>query len=172
MTVVAAAVIDIVIDPVGWLEAMPDLEARSRDVAETVLVRISPPERAGKLRDSPLETAIRFSDDQTVRALNRDYRGKDAPTNVLSFAQTDPGFNVPPGMPMPLGDVVLALETCKRESEEQGKPFENHVIHLVIHGMLHLLGFDHEKTRQADVMEETEKSLMRHFGLPDPYAED
>ena len=56
--------------------------------------------------------------------------------------------------------------------EEQGKPFENHVIHLVIHGMLHLLGFDHEKTRQADVMEETEKSLMRHFGLPDPYAED
>lgn len=166
-----AAVIDIVIDPVGWLEAVPDLEKRSRDVAETVLARVSPPERLGEARDSPLETAIRFSDDQTVRALNRDYRGKDAPTNVLSFAQIDPGFDAPPGMPTPLGDVILALETCKRESEEQGKPFEHHVIHLVIHGMLHLLGFDHEKAAEADVMEETERRLMRYFGLSDPYAE-
>jgi probable rRNA maturation factor len=100
-----------------------------------------------------------LADDSFLRRLNRDFRGKDRPTNVLSFP-ADGGE---------LGDVALALETCAREAKAQRKAFAAHVRHLVVHGTLHLLGFDHENDADAFAMEARERRVLRRLGVGDPY---
>jgi probable rRNA maturation factor len=102
--------------------------------------------------------AIALGDDALLRALNRDFRGRDKPTNVLSFAAA-------PGA----GDVALAFETCRREARLQRKSFARHVRHLVVHGTLHLRGFDHETAEDAFAMEARERRVLRRLGLSDPY---
>ena len=107
------------------------------------------------------ELSVVLSDDAHVRVLNRDYRGKDAPTNVLSF-------------PMPehtglLGDVVLARETLAREARAQAKRFEDHLTHLLVHGVLHLLGFDHDNDADANAMEAREVAVLARLGIDNPY---
>jgi probable rRNA maturation factor len=114
---------------------------------------------------------ITLADDATQRALNRTWRGKDAPTNVLAFPAADPASTVPPGAPLLLGDVVLAFETVGREAAEQGKPFEDHLRHLVVHGVLHLLGYDHEDERGAAAMEAREIAVLAELGVPNPYRD-
>jgi probable rRNA maturation factor len=113
------------------------------------------------------EACVVLADDALVRGLNRDYRGKDAPTNVLSFP-----FENPPAEagPRHLGDVVLALETVRAEADAQGIPPEHHLQHLVVHGLLHLLGFDHEADADAEIMERLEVEILATLGVPDPYA--
>ncbi|TIX40762.1 MAG: rRNA maturation RNase YbeY, partial [Mesorhizobium sp.] len=100
--------------------------------------------------------------------LNVGWRGKDKPTNVLSF----PAFPFARGGPLPpmLGDIVLAAETVVREAALEHKPLENHISHLVIHGLLHLLGYDHETDAEAELMEATERAALARLAIPDPYT--
>ena len=114
---------------------------------------------------------ITLTDDDEQRTLNRDWRGKDAPTNVLAFPAADPDMLVPPGAPLLLGDVVLAFETVRREATEQGKPFADHLRHLVVHGVLHLLGHDHENAAEAEQMEAEEIAILAELGVPNPYRD-
>jgi probable rRNA maturation factor len=114
------------------------------------------------------ELSVVFSDDAHIRALNAEWRGKDKPTNVLSF----PAFSFPKGGKLPpmLGDIVLASETVAREAALEDKPLENHITHLVIHGLLHLLGHDHETEAEAEEMEAIERAALARLAIPDPYA--
>lgn len=119
-------------------------------------------------RDSA-ELTIRVVDEDEGRQLNRDWRGKDYATNVLSFAA-----EIPPGiLDIPLlGDLVICAPVVAREAAEQGKPADAHWAHLVIHGCLHLLGFDHIEDAQAETMEALERQLLASLNYPDPYADD
>lgn len=119
---------------------------------------------------SGAELTIVLADDGTVRRLNRQYRGIDKPTNVLSFGSTDGGRKPAPGLPTILGDVVLARETMAAEAAVQGKSIADHSVHLVVHGVLHLLGHDHQAAREADLMEAIEIQVLARLGVADPYV--
>ena len=114
------------------------------------------------------ELSIVFSDDAHIKRLNAQWRRKDKPTNVLSF----PAFSFAKGSPLPpmLGDIVLAAETVSREAALEDKPLANHITHLVIHGLLHLLGHDHETEAEAEEMEAIERRALARLAIPDPYA--
>jgi probable rRNA maturation factor len=157
--------IDISLECPAWAEALPDVEERCRRVAAAALgVDDELPET--------VELCIVLADDATVRELNRVWRGKDKPTNVLSFAALDDDDTpLPEDAPLLLGDVVLAYQTCAVEAVEQGKPLADHLSHLVVHGVLHLLGFDHETDdAEAEPMEAMETAVLTALGVPDPYA--
>lgn len=115
---------------------------------------------------------ITLADDTTLRQLNKTYRGKDKPTNVLSFPTdpTDPTLALQPQYP--LGDIIFAEETLAREATEYGKPYTHHLQHLTVHGLLHLLGYDHELSpAEATLMETTEIFILKNLDIPNPYAE-
>ncbi len=122
----------------------------------------------------PLEISIRLSDDAAVQALNRAYRGKDLPTNVLSFpmyaADEVAGLAASDDPEILLGDIILAHETCAREALARGVALEAHAKHLIVHGTLHLLGYDHIGDEEAEAMEALERVIMAKLGLHDPYA--
>lgn len=121
--------------------------------------------------EGPAELSVVLADDALVQRLNREYRGKDKPTNVLSFALTEAEEpEAQEGVPVMLGDVILAYETVAREASEQGKSFKDHMTHLVMHGVLHLLGYDHETDDEAEEMEALETRLLATLGIADPYA--
>ena len=107
---------------------------------------------------------ILLTDDATVRDLNARFRAKDTPTNVLSFP-------APPNPDNHLGDIALAYETCAAEALAQHKPLAHHLQHLVAHGVLHLIGYDHQTDAEADAMEALERRILGGLGVPDPYAE-
>ena len=125
----------------------------------------------GRIREADL--AVRLVANKEGRALNRHYRGKDYATNVLSFpADIAEGVKMPKGVRMPLlGDLVLCAPVIAREAKEQKKPLAAHYAHLTVHGALHLLGWDHEDTREAECMEQLEREILAGLGLPDPYLE-
>lgn len=121
-------------------------------------------------RTGPAALVIRIVDEAESRALNRDYRGKDRSTNVLSFP-----FDAPPGVPAAetgglLGDLVVCAPVVAREAAEQGKSLDAHWAHMVTHGVLHLLGYDHEDDDEAQAMEDRERELLAALGFSDPYA--
>ena len=119
------------------------------------------------------EVSVLLTDDARQRELNRDWRGKDKPTNVLSFpAADDDGPALPAGVAAPLGDVSLAFETLVREAETGGVSFDDHFSHLLVHGMLHLMGYDHETAADAERMEGLETEILASLGIDDPYAGD
>ena len=122
---------------------------------------------AGALVPSDGELAVVLTDDAAIRALNRDWRGKDAATNVLSF----PAKEARPDRRAPrlLGDIVIAYETVAREAAAEGKPFMHHLAHLAVHGFLHLVGYDHEANGGADAMERLEIAILARLDVPDPY---
>ena len=125
----------------------------------------------GRIREADL--AIRIVDSKEGRALNRHYRGKDYATNVLSFpAEVAEGVKMPKGVRMPLlGDLVVCAPVVAREAKEQGKPLNEHYAHLTVHGVLHLLGWDHEDERDAECMEQLEREILAGLGIEDPYLE-
>lgn len=108
--------------------------------------------------------SLLLGDDGAIAGLNKEFRGKDGPTNVLSFppAGGEPGF---------LGDIALAAETIASEAQNQGKSFANHASHLVVHGFLHLLGYDHMTEAEAEAMEARERAILASMGIEDPYAD-
>ena len=119
------------------------------------------------------ELAIVLTDDSAIHALNRDWRGHDAPTNVLSFPATQPRRRKSVPKPAPsasLGDIVIAFETTAREAAVEGKPLKHHLAHLAVHGFLHRVGYDHDKNRDAKKMESLEVEILAGLGVPDPYA--
>ena len=122
---------------------------------------------AAALVPSDGELAVVLTDDAAIRALNRDWRGKDAATNVLSF----PAKEARPDRRAPrlLGDIVIAYETVAREVAADGKPFMHHLAHLAVHGFLHLVGYDHEANKDADAMEGLDIAILARLDVPDPY---
>lgn len=127
-------------------------------------------EEAQPFPGAPVEVSLVFTDDAAIREINAEWRSQDKPTNVLSF----PAFPVTPGsMPGPmLGDIVLARETLERESAELGKSFDEHLTHLLVHGFLHLFGYDHLDDTDATEMENLETRILASLGLSDPYADN
>jgi probable rRNA maturation factor len=124
---------------------------------------------AGRIREADL--AIRIVGSKEGRALNHHYRGKDYATNVLSFPAELPE-GLPKGVKLPLlGDLVLCAPVVAKEAIAQGKPVAAHYAHLTVHGVLHLLGWNHEDSREAECMEQLEREILAGLGLPDPYIE-
>ena len=126
-------------------------------------------------KDVSVELSIKLSDDAEVRQLNADYRAKDKPTNVLSFPMIPPDLiesisNTDDGEVL-LGDIILAYETCAREAEERGISLADHTTHLIVHGTLHLVGYDHENDAEAEDMEAIETRALASIGLADPYGD-
>ncbi|NCP10798.1 MAG: rRNA maturation RNase YbeY [Sphingomonadales bacterium] len=120
-----------------------------------------------------IEISLRLTDDDEVRTLNRDHRGKDRPTNVLSFPLDPlPAHPETHGPPVLLGDIVLARGVCETEAAMRDVALSAHVTHLCIHGTLHLIGYDHVDSTDAETMEALEIRIMRRLGLHDPYAKD
>lgn len=117
------------------------------------------------------EVAIVFDDDAALQALNRDFRGKDKPTNVLSFPADPTSVGAPFEEAQSLGDVILSLDTLGREAKALEIPPQDHATHLVVHGVLHLLGFDHMDETQATEMEALETEILGTLGIADPYGE-
>ncbi|HEX6441207.1 MAG TPA: rRNA maturation RNase YbeY [Stellaceae bacterium] len=161
--------IEVTVPAAAWLGICADAEAIASTAGRLALAAAiagrEPPAH------SRLVIGIRLTDDAEQRRLNHAYRGKDAATNVLSFALCALDDPMPPGSPVLLGDVVLAYETVRREAEEQGKPVADHLSHLVVHGVLHLLGFDHGSDTEAVAMEAREVEILARMGVPDPYRD-
>ena len=145
--------IDIEVEDAAWTDALPDAEALVRVAAEAALAS----------EDAAGGVTLLLTDDESVRELNAQFRGKDSATNVLSFpAPANPEHF--------LGDVALAYGVCAREAAEQNKPLAHHLQHLVAHGVLHLLGYDHIGDDEAEAMESLERIVLAGLGVPDPYA--
>ncbi|MFL9840553.1 rRNA maturation RNase YbeY [Sphingomonas sp. ST-64] len=124
--------------------------------------------------DAVIEIAVRLTDDAEVHQLNAQYRKKDKPTNVLSFPMIEPDLiesltqNSDDGEVL-LGDIILASGVCATEAEEKGISVEHHATHLIVHGVLHLLGYDHQGDSEAEAMESMERAALATLGIPDPY---
>lgn len=163
------AAIDIVSACAGWSRVCPGAEQLAAAAARLALARGMA--ASGLVPRGPIELVISLAGDTEQRRLNRDYRGLDQPTNVLAFPAWEPGTEVPPEAPLLLGDVVLAFETVACEAEEQGKPVADHLRHLIVHGVLHLLGYDHRTEAETVAMESLERSILEGLGVPDPYRD-
>ncbi len=146
-----------------------------REAAEAAIAESAFPQLTTGSR--PVELSIRLTSDSEVQALNSTWRGKDKPTNVLSFPQLKPDElgDIPTDGPtdgpdLMLGDIVLAYGVCAREAEEKAMALEHHAAHLVVHATLHLLGYDHGDDGQAKAMEQREVRALTRLGIADPYA--
>ena len=134
-------------------------------VISTALHYANLPESAAQKR---IEISIALVSDESIRQLNREFRNKDKPTNVLSF-EFEGGASLHEMSEYPLGDIVIAYETIEREAIEQEKSFESHYTHMILHGFLHLLGYDHIKDDEAEAMEAKEIEILREIGVENPY---
>lgn len=163
--------VEIMIEDTRWDEAA--LTALAQRACAATLGHLS-------LDPEVFEISLMACDDARIGALNAQFRGKATPTNVLSWPTWDLSPDTPgdrpeapepgtPDDPEALGDIALAYDTCRREAEEQGKSFEAHVTHLVVHSVLHLLGYDHVDPADADRMERTEVEILAQLGISDPY---
>lgn len=150
--------IEIIVSAERW-QSLDNLEELTRACVEASLAE------SGKTLLPGCELGVTFCDDAQIRALNAEWRDKDKPTNVLSFPTPGPLSARPL-----LGDVVVAHETVAREAVEQEKTFREHSAHMVIHGFLHLIGYDHETAAEAEEMEGLERRIASRLGLRDPYA--
>jgi probable rRNA maturation factor len=153
----------------AWRRYLADPEAVCRRAVAATLAGVPAPSWLARA-----EVSVLLADDATVRRLNADYRGQDRATDVLSFPTFEHVLEDAPGHPspgpVPLGDVVLGLETVRTEAAAAGTPFVHHVSHLLVHGCLHLLGYDHQTTADAARMEGLERGILARLGITDPYG--
>jgi probable rRNA maturation factor len=164
--------IDIVINDDQWQQAGFDPETETSLAIQAALNGARYPKPLTKAR--PLELSVNLTSNAEIQALNRTWRGKDKPTNILSFASIDdPDFRLAASLPGPfhLGDLVLAWGVVAAEAAEQRKTLHDHFAHLLIHGTLHLLGYDHEVEAEAETMEALEIDILKRLGIENPYAE-
>jgi probable rRNA maturation factor len=155
-------VVDVGVDSSVWTEVLPDAE-------ETVRRAVTAAFAAATLTARPdAELSVVLAEDSAVQALNRDFRGKDQPTNVLSFPGVEADATATAHH---LGDVILGYTTVAREATDEGRPLDHHLAHLVIHGVLHLFGYDHMTDDEAEEMESHERAALASMGIPDPYAD-
>ena len=149
--------IDIVVQTQAWRRRIPALVRFARDMIQTA--------HDAAVKDGAMAitgpVALAFADDAAVQALNGQFREKDKPTNVLSFPASGGG-----------GDIILALQTVAAEAEAQGKSFADHTAHLIAHGILHLMGYDHMARGEARRMERLEQSILARLGIADPYVDN
>lgn len=168
------ALVDLLVEEPEWVEALPDLETHIETATRLAL------EAAG-LDPARWTVCVLACSDARMAKLNEEFRHKPTATNVLSWpafelAPERAGTNPPapsvfPGdLPQPLGDVAIALQTARREAADRAIPLKDHVIHLILHGCLHLLGFDHEIEADAETMEGIEARALARIGVADPYA--
>ena len=150
--------LDVLIEDEGWQPHIAD----GADICRRAVMAVLP-------EGTTTEVSFVFTTDDAIARLNADYRGKNGPTNVLSFplVQIAVGDAIPPM----LGDVVMARQTVEAEAEEAGIPVRDHIMHLLIHGLLHLVGHDHEDDAEAGRMEALETELLAGLGIADPYAD-
>lgn len=152
--------ISIEVEDEAWL-ALAGLDSVARGAVAAALASAHTDAEEG-------EIGLLFTSDEAIAEINAEWRAKDKPTNVLSFPAPE-GMPVPDGEPRPLGDVVLAFGVIAREAAEQGKTLHDHTTHLIVHGVLHLLGFDHETDAEALEMERLEAGILKGLGISDPY---
>ncbi|NDW47161.1 rRNA maturation RNase YbeY [Ruegeria sp. PrR005] len=163
--------LDITLEDPRWV-ILPPLAQRAADAAL----------RHFGLDPEECEISLLGCDDARISELNADFRGKPVPTNVLSWPSEDLAADAPGGTPLapepdftgmiPLGDIAIAYDTCQREAEAAGKPMTDHVTHLIVHGVLHLLGYDHIRDEDATLMEGLEAEILGNLGLDNPYYTD
>ena len=149
--------IEVEIEDAAWTAALPDAASVVERAATAALGAVEG------------DVVVLLTDDETVRDLNARFRDKDRPTNVLSFPAADMTL---PGHAPHLGDLVLAFGVCAAEAEAQGKALADHLSHLTVHGVLHLLGRDHEDGAEAEEMEAEERTILASLGVADPYRAD
>lgn len=159
--------VEIVVEDPRWADA--GLEALAARATDATLAHLG-------YGAAEFEISLLACDDARVADLNAAFRGKPAPTNVLSWPSETRGAQTPGAAPVPLdpqdpelGDIAIAFDTCLRETEQAGKPFAHHVTHLLVHGTLHLLGYDHENEADAALMEALETEILGKLGIGDPY---
>ena len=158
--------IDCLVEDRRW----GDIDALAQIATDAVLERLG-------IEPSAFEISLLACSDARIAVLNEDFRGKPQPTNVLSWPSEERGTAMDGDMPLPprpgqdseLGDIAIAFETCVREAEAAEKPFSDHVTHLLVHGTLHLLGFDHTNDPDAALMEGLETRILAKLGIEDPY---
>ena len=157
---------DIIVRDARWEAAIPD-------VIDLCGVAAGAAFRASAIQPANAEASPVLADDDFVASLNQQYRDREGPTNVLSFAvydDVDELAGLPDGMPAMLGDIIVAYDTTTREAQQSGVVLGDHLRHLVVHGMLHLLGYDHITDEQASEMEPLETSVLAQLGVADPYG--
>ena len=155
----AAQIIDVSMDCVGW-RAVEGLEALAHSVIAACV------REAGLPVPKKFEVSLLFCDDAEIRSLNKAWRGKDCATNVLSFPIPASRTKTPRVM---LGDIIIAFQTTAGEAERDGKSLRNHTAHLIAHGFLHLIGYDHLQEVEAETMENAERRILHSLGIADPY---
>ncbi len=158
--------IDIDVRAAAWADVFDDIDALCSKALIAAWDAAAP-------NEGLFEVSVVLTDDAEQRDLNKTYRGKDSSTNVLSFPAWDAkGPAAPAGVPESLGDIVIAYETVAQERSAQGLPWHDHFSHLLVHGMLHLCGYDHEDTQDAEKMERLEVGILEKLGVGNPYADD
>ncbi len=159
--------ITIAVHDARWHSKINDLKHHTEDVVNRVLaahrhITDTYPQ------DVPHQVAVLFTDGKEIRELNHRFRHKDYATNVLSFPAVADAI-VPEGQPHIIGDIIIAYDVIAAEAEEQEKTFYDHTTHMLIHGILHLLGYDHMYDEEADIMEQQERDLLELYSIADPY---
>lgn len=156
-------ILDLNIDYAQWQGV---IDASIKDIEKAIDLTIE----AVVKEKAQFEISILFTSDEAIQKLNKDYRQKDAPTNVLSFPQIEKFSDIKKMQsPVMLGDIILAWETISWEAAQQEKVLAHHIIHLIVHGMMHLLGFDHMTDAEATEMEKIETEILHHLHIPNPY---
>ncbi|HEY0900779.1 MAG TPA: rRNA maturation RNase YbeY [Micavibrio sp.] len=165
--------VDLIVNHEPWEDTGLELDDFAEDVIAQALAMAELPE---ELDGREIEVCVVLTDDSEIHALNRDFRNMDKPTNVLSFANLESDSAADElameDMPFSLGDVIIAWETMQREALEQHKKFEHHLRHMLVHGALHLLGYDHMNEEEAAEMEGLEIRILEKMGVENPYADD
>ncbi len=162
----APLLIDLIFDAPEWAKSKLSARKRVREVLDLTWDMV--PKRPKGVEP---ELTVTLTNDQSIKVLNRDYREKDKPTNVLSFPMWDNMAEIPNNAgAIPLGDIIIAFETIKREAIEQEKTLADHFTHMLIHGFLHLLGYDHMNEADATAMESLEIRVLKKLSISNPYV--